>query len=206
MKTVYSTQEGVKMNSDLNFGNTDGIEDQFHPAFDLLLTMFREEFNFFYRITDDNYMQVAYSYSGGELEIKSQYILRFKNLKENLVFILNNIIEATSAFEGYPEFENSAIFTKQEFDAMVDTIKNKKAIFSNKALENITPLITFLEENNLNPYPADNTATNWRAQCPKGRGHFLNISTQTETWGCGYCRQEGNQNDLENWILEIRSA
>lgn len=203
MKTVYSRQEGVKMNSDLDFGNTDGIEDQFYPLIDVLATMLNEEFNYFYRITDDNYIQMAYSYCGSQIEIKAQYKLRFQSLKKDIIFIVKNYIEANAPFNGYPTFENSAVFTKQEFDAIVHELKSEKAVISKKSLENITPLITYLKKNNLNPIPSGESPANWRAQCPSKRGHFIEVSTKSDEWGCGYCRRKGKQADLENWLLEI---
>ena len=202
MKSTYSTQEGVKMNSDLDFGNTDGIVEQFHPLMNLLVTIFDEEFNYFYRLTDDNYIQIAYSYSGSPIKIIAQYKLRFQDFKENITFIVKNYIEANSPYNGYPTFYSSPIFTKQEFDTILNELKSERAAISKKSFQNITPLITYLKDNNLNPIPSGESPTNWRAQCPSKRGHFIEVSTKTDTWGCGYCRRKGTQTDLENWLLE----
>lgn len=206
MKTVYSTQEGVKMNSALNFGTTKGIRDQFQPLMDLLVTVFKEEFNYFYRVTDDGYIQLAYSYNGSELEIKAQYKLRFQNLKEDIIFIVKNYLEANAPFEGYPLFENSSIFTKQEFDDIIASIENPKKVIIREALKNQTPLIHCLKENKLNPYPSGGSLTNWRAKCPSGRAHTIMVSTKSDEWGCGYCRRKGKQEDLERWLLEIKKT
>lgn len=206
MKTVYTTQEGVKMNSDLDFGTTKGISDQFHPLMDLLITMLQEEFNFFYRITEDGYIQVAYSYLDSELEIKAQYKLRFQDLKENINFIVRNYIEAIAPFEGYPRFEKSPVFTEEEFDSIIASIENPKKVIIQEALKNKTPLIKFLKENNLNPYPSGEYVTNWLAKCPSGRAHFIMVSTISDEWGCGYCYRKGKQKDLKKWLLEIKKT
>lgn len=204
MKSVYSTQEGVKMNSDLDFGDTKDIQDQFQYLMDTLETMFNEEFQYFYRLTDDNFIQLAYSYNENELKIIAQYRLRFKNLKQNIIFIVRNSIEANSPYNGYPTFENSAVFTKQEFDAIINSLKNSKRAISEKALEHSTPFITFLKDNNLNPFPSGDFYTNWKARCPSGRSHFITISTEKDEWGCGYCRRKGKQGELEKWLLDIK--
>lgn len=204
MKTVYSTQEGVKMNSELDFGPTKDIHNQFQHFMDTLETMLGEEFNFYYRITDDNFIQLAYSYHDSELKITAQYKLRSKNLKKNIVFIVKKCIEANAPFYGYPKFENSSVFTKREFDEIVQSIEDKKTVVAKKSLKNITPLITFLKNNNLNPIPTGDSPNNWKAKCPSRRSHFIMISTKTDAWGCGYCYRKGELPELEKWLHEVK--
>ncbi|WP_026449578.1 hypothetical protein [Aequorivita capsosiphonis] len=206
MKTIYSKQEGVKMNSDLDFGGTKDIQNQFQYLMDTLETPLNEEFKYFYRVTDDNFIQLAYSYNESELTIIAQYRLRFQNLKENINFIVNNNIEAKCPYNGYPTFENSSVFTKQEFEAIITTLKNSNKAITDKAFEHTTPFINFLKENNLHPFPSGDFYTNWNARCPSGRSHFITISTEKDEWGCGYCRREGKQAELEKWLLEIKEA
>lgn len=62
MKTVFTTQEGVKMNSQLDFGSTENIRNEFQFLMTTYETMFEEEFDYFYRITSDGYIQIACSY------------------------------------------------------------------------------------------------------------------------------------------------
>ncbi len=206
MKTVYSTQEGVKMNSSLDFGDTKDIQDQFHYFIDTLETPLNEEFKFFYRVIDDNFIQLAYSYNESELEIIAQYRLRFQNLKQNIIFIVKNSIEANRFYNGYPTFQNSTVFTKHEFDDIIATLKKAEKAVAQKALEHQTPFITFLKDINLNPFPSGSSYTNWKAKCPSGRGHFIMISTKKDEWGCGYCRRKEKQADIEKWLLEIRET
>lgn len=203
MKTVFTTQEGVKMNSSLNLGDISSITHEFQYFLETTETMWDEDFKYFYRVTDDNYIQLGYSLGDDEKSLIAQYKLRNKNLKENIIFVVKNNIEAHSPFIGYPRFQNSSVFTKQEFEEIIATIKNEKFAISKNSLENITPLITFLKENNLNPIPSGDTPTNWKAQCPSGRGHFIMVSTKNDEWGCGYCCKKGKQAELESWLQEI---
>ncbi len=77
MKTVFTAQEGVKMNSELDFGSTEKIRDEFQFLMTTYETPFEEEYDYFYRITSDDYLQLAYSYQKSKLEIKAQYKLQF---------------------------------------------------------------------------------------------------------------------------------
>jgi hypothetical protein len=61
MITVFTTQEGVKMNSQLDFGSIEKIENEFQSLMTTYENMFDEEFDYFYRITPDRYIQLAYS-------------------------------------------------------------------------------------------------------------------------------------------------
>jgi hypothetical protein len=72
MKTVFTTQEGVKMNSQLNFVSTESIGNEFQFLMTTYETLFEEEFDYFYRITSDGYLQLAYTYPKSTLEIKTQ--------------------------------------------------------------------------------------------------------------------------------------
>ena len=69
MKTVFTTQEGVKMNSQLNFVSTESIGNEFQFLMTTYETLFEEEFDYFYRITPDSYLQLTYSYQKSKLEI-----------------------------------------------------------------------------------------------------------------------------------------
>ena len=124
MKTVYTTDEGVKMNSNLDFGSTTDILNEFDYLMDTTETMWDIQCRYSYRITDDHYIQLAHAYNDDILDLKiiAQYKLRYENLKENILFIIKNNIEAHLFFNGFPKLENSAIFTPAEFDEII-TIK-----------------------------------------------------------------------------------
>jgi hypothetical protein len=116
MKTVFTTQEGVKMNSQLDLGSTEEIGNEFQFLMTTYETLFEEEFDYFYRITPDDYIQLAYSYQKSTLEIKAQYKLQFDSKKEDLIFIIKQYIEANHLYNGYPKLKESIIFTQDEFD------------------------------------------------------------------------------------------
>jgi hypothetical protein len=205
MKTVFTTQEGVKMNSQLDFGSTEKIKNEFQFLMTTYETQFEEEFDFYYRITDDNYLQLAYSYHHSELEIKVQFKLQFDTKKEDIIYAVQQLIEATHLYDGYPTLKDSGIFTQQEFDKIISDIKIPKTIEKAKATQKITQLISFLEQQQLNPKPTGFNENSWTASCPSGGNHFIQIVTTNDQWGCGYCKRKGGKEELEKWVQERKS-
>ena len=204
MKTVFTKGEGVKMNSSIDFGNATSIINEFEYLMDTTETMWVVEFKYFYRITDDNYIQLAYRMDGGELQLCAQFKLRFKNLKDNIIFIIKENIEAHRLYDGFPVYENSAVFTKQEFEAIIKDMGDEKRKISSLAVELKSPFIQFLEDKGLNPKPTGYTEYSWGAKCPNANGsHHIMVSTKHDEWGCGYCCKKGNQKDLEKWLWSL---
>ena len=203
MKTVFTTQEGVKMNSNLDFGGTTDIENEFQYFMTTYETIFEEEFDFYYRITDDNYIQLANSYEGSELNIVAQYQLKHKNFKENIKHIVIQNIEAHYLYDGLPSLKNSTVFTQVEFDEVINGIIDKKKNFQETALKNETELIAFLRKNKLNPKPSGNNSNSWIAKCPSEGNHFIQVVTTKDEWGCGYCNKKGTITEMKKWLWEI---
>ena len=127
MKTVFTSQEGVKMNSQLDFGDITPIINQFHFFLETIETMWDLDIQHYYRITDDDFIQIAVSVDGTDPEILAQYKLRYSSIKENVQFVLEELFEANLLFNGYPKFNKSALFSKQEFEIdIVGKMKKRK--------------------------------------------------------------------------------
>jgi hypothetical protein len=70
MKTVFRKKnEGLKLNSELDFATTEDIIDEFHYLVDTTESLWEIDFKYFYRLTDDNFNQIGSSMEGTELEI-----------------------------------------------------------------------------------------------------------------------------------------
>ncbi len=128
-----------------------------------------------------------------------------KDDKSILFDFLINLMSYSGSFAGTPDYISSAIFTKIEFDLM---LKKGMELMQTRTDESIkngieNELIKYCTSNNLNPEPDGNGPNNWVANCPSGRGHFINISTNSNEWECGYCQRKGNLNDLKIWLREI---
>ena len=204
MKTVFTKEEGVIMSSRMDFGDTKDIIDEFQYLIETTETMWEVEFKYFYRITDDNYIQLAFRMDEGELQLCAQFKLRFKNFKDNIIFILRENIETHLPYEGFPVFEKSTVITEQEFDSIIQTIKEERNSMIEQAKAIQTPLIYYLREKNLNPKPSGNNPYSWVAKCPCGGNHFIMIVTKTDDWGCGYCKRMGKLPELKTWLQEIK--
>tara|TARA_R110002012_G_scaffold265939_1_gene449415 strand:- start:16373 stop:17074 length:702 start_codon:yes stop_codon:yes gene_type:complete len=204
MKTVFTKKEGVKMNSDLDFGTTIDIFNEFHYLMDTTESMWDIDFKYFYRVTDDNFIQIAYRMDEGELELSAQFKLRYKNFKENIIFIIRRLIEAHLPYKGFPVYENSTLFTKEEFDGIIQTMKAEKRAIIEQAKANQTPLIYYLKKQNLDPQPTGNSVNSWTTKCPSGGNHHLMVSPLSDEWGCGYCKGKGKIPELEKWLQNIK--
>ena len=203
MKTVFTKEEGIKMNSSLDFGSCETIINEFEYLMDTTESMWDFDIKYFYRVTDDNYIQLACKIDGGELQFSAQFKLRYENLKENIIFIIKEHIEAHLPYEGFPIFENSVVFTEQEFNAIIQTMKDEKLLIIEQAKSKETPIIDYLRGQDLFPRPTGNNPNSWVAKCPSGGNHHIMIVTKEDIWGCGYCNKKGNQKDLEKWLWEL---
>ena len=204
MKTVFTKQEGVTMNSRLDFGDIKTITNEFEYLMDTTETMWEVQFKYFYRITDDNYIQLAFKMDGGELKLSAQFKLRSKHLKENINFIVREHIEAHLPYDGFPCFIKSSVLSKREFEAIIQSIKdekNRQAIMANAKQ---TPLIQYLKEKKISHEPTGHNLYSWVANCPSGGQHHIMVSTENDEWGCGYCRRKGGIAELEKWLREIQ--
>jgi hypothetical protein len=200
-KNAFSKKEGIVMNSKLYFGDPIPVFSQFKHFLVLEQTMFDMRFHYYYRITDDNYIQMARGYEDKEHTICAQYKCTHQDLKNNLKHILSKYIEANRFFNGYPNFISGTLFTESEF---LNLIKDDKMIPKNKESPFRTSFIDFLEKMNFNPKPTGNNEYSWTIGCPNAEGkHFLMISTLNDEWGCGYCNRKGNLEDFKNWLREL---
>ncbi|GAA4270442.1 hypothetical protein [Hyunsoonleella aestuarii] len=204
MKTVFTKEEGVIMSSKQDFGDIKNLIDEFQYLMDTLEIMGDIDFKYFYRVTEDNYIQLAYKMDKSELELCAQYKLRHDNLKENIIFIVKENIEAHLPFIGFPIFQNSVVFTKQEFDSIINVMKDEKLAIIEQAKAYQTPLIDYLRDRKLNPRPTGYNPNSWVAKCPCGGNHQIMVSTLHDEWGCGYCNREGKILELEKWLQEIK--
>lgn len=51
----------------------------------------------------------------------------------------------------------------------------------------------------LHPFCVGISTPRCRAQCPSGRSHFIDIDPHKGFWYCGYCKQGGNNKDLQQF-------
>jgi hypothetical protein len=182
MKTVIISQEGIKMNSQLDFGDITPIIKQFHFVLETTETIWDLDIQHYYRITDDHFIQIAVSMDGTYPEIKAQYKLRGYSLKENIRFVLEELFEAHLIYNGYPKFNKSELFSKQKFEIdIVGKMKRAKQQIKDKTLSKKTPIISFLKRQGLAPTPSGTAKGSWMAICPNVGKHFIRFNNNYTT-------------------------
>ena len=201
---AITKKEGIVMNSKLYFGDPIPVFSQFTYFIILEDIDWGAQFYYYYRVTDDNFIQIAYGLDNKEHSICAQYQKTNQDLKSNLKKILNNYIEANRFYTGYFSFVESCLFTESEYTCMVNSIKNELKGIKHQASQSKTPFIEYLEKNNFNPKPTGNTKYSWKIGCPNSEGkHFIMISTLNDEWGCGYCNRKGGLEGFKNWLREL---
>jgi hypothetical protein len=121
--------------------------------------------------------------------------------KDLLEDFLVNLLSYAGNFYGEPLYKSSEIFSKEEFEKMmkrgIEIMDEREQVAKNENLDN--DIIKYCLSKNLNPEPEGSSPTNWKANCPSGGQHYIMISTKSNEWGCGYCREKGNLDDLKKW-------
>ena len=204
MKKQSTREEGVKMNSNLNFEDYWEVRHQFHFFLETIETTWDLYIQYYYRITEDKYIQIAVAVEEDAPKILAQYQLKFSSLKENIKFVLIQMFDANLLFNGYPKFHKSNTFSEEVFEIeLIEKLKSEKRYISQKTISHQTPLIKYVKEQGLHPTPTGNAIGSWLAKCPNAKHHFIMISTKNDQWGCGYCRKKGGIKELKNWIHQL---
>ena len=192
------------MNSKMNFGDPIPVFSQFSYFMTLEDIDWAAKFYYYYRITDDNYIQIASGLDDKEHTICAQYQKTNEDLKSNIKEILINYLKANRLYSGYLHFVESPLFTESEFLSLIQSVKSEISGVKYQASQFRTSFIDFLEKMNYNPKPTGNTKYSWTIGCPNAEGkHFLMISTLNDEWGCGYCNKKGDLEDFKNWLREL---
>ena len=203
-KNAFIKKEGISMNATNNFGDPAPLFSEFTCFLILENVDWRAKFYYYYRITNDNYIQIAQGYDNEVNQICAQFKKTDQDIKSNLEKIMSRYFEAYRGYEEFPEFVESSLFTKQDFKEILEFVNTEADTLINIAKKNPSPFIEFLKTNNFNPKPSGNSEYSWKIGCPNAKGrHFLMISTLNDEWGCGYCRKKGNLEEFKNWLREL---
>lgn len=174
-----------------------------HYLIDLEEGMWEVEIRYHYRITDEGHLQLI-SFDDDKLgKVYTELKKTEASLKENLSNLLEQYIEYNRFYMGFPIFIDSVLFTRDEYEALIEKIRAELDIQRKKAEQNRTPLIEYLERKELRPKPSGNNARSWIAKCPSEGSHFIMVTTDPDEWGCGYCNRKGGIKELETWFNEL---
>jgi len=135
-----------------------------------------------------------------------------KSEAENIIAELKDFIITIMSekynFVGRPVFVQSKFFSESLFEEMlkqgINLMNEKYDLAVRLNAEN--ELIKYCKSIGLNPEPDGSSPTNWEANCLSGGQHRLMISTESNEWGCGYCKRKGDINSLRKWYESKNKA
>lgn len=140
--------------------------------------------------------------------IEFQYPIKNKSLSDQALLeeFVTYIFSYPKSFAGRPEYVRSDHFTEAEFEALLEkglAIDDERIAAARKQYKQHEAYL-FAVKHQLNPQPIGYSISDWRFNCISGGSHQLDISLETNTWGCGYCRKKGDLQDLYDWYEAVK--
>ena len=108
---------------------------------------------------------------------------------------------------GWPSnFLKRGLLCREDFDNKINKIEMELNQIREQTFgESIgNPLIEKARKLRLKPEPCGTAGHQWKARCPETH-HYLYISTDSNTFGCGYCRRKGGVKELINFASERKA-
>ena len=138
----------------------------------------------------DNPIESTYS-------IKNQSLSDQALLEEFVTFLFSH----PTLFAGRPEYVRSDHFTAVEFEALLEkglALYDERIAAAREQYKHHEAYL-FAVKHQLNPVPSSYAPYYWFFNCISGGSHRLDVSFETNTWGCGYCKKKGNLQELYDW-------
>jgi hypothetical protein len=135
--------------------------------------------------------------------IESEYKLEF-NLEINKKSIYNFVkgyCAYTIKWNGEPRFNSPGYINQEDFESIILEVKKEIKDSKKEGLKTANHFTEYLKSQSLDPRPSGDNKYLWLANCPFSRGfHFMMISTETNTFGCGWCKKKGGQKALKDYL------
>lgn len=205
MRNVFVKDTGVDNSANKYYGDVLAIaaDSQFMIRVEQIV-MPDVEYSFNYRITDDGYIQMIMIMEEEPLTIIAQFKLEGKSLNEMLKAAMREYLRGSYFYNGYPKYLDSVFLLEQEYDDLVQELRDEQEENSKNAITNKTKLIQHMEKHGLDPRPYGWDSSSWHARCTGSRfSHRLMISTKSDRWGCGYCDRKGYYDAFVKWLKEL---
>ena len=116
-------------------------------------------------------------------------------------FLYSHLIRSRTGFCGpkllyVGELIDEHNYYQTVYDVEIERLSNKSL-----ALEDESSIVEVAHFFELGPQPSGTSPTDWQATCPGSYGkHQILICTDTNTFECGYCEQEGGPTELEEFV------
>lgn len=117
--------------------------------------------------------------------------------------LLEASIRGGWAFEYPKTLLQPGLVSKEELDRILATIRADHERRDAEARARESRIVEVARELRLGPEPTGTGPAHWQARCP-GTNHPLYIQSETETFGCGWCKRKGGEAELRAFVAERR--
>jgi hypothetical protein len=101
-------------------------------------------------------------------------------------------------------FLKAGLIDEDAFRKLRSGIEKELEENANSARQEETEIIRVARECALQPEPTGTSQNTWRARCP-GTNHPMYLSTETNSFGCGWCKRKGSARELRQFVDERRN-
>jgi hypothetical protein len=124
-----------------------------------------------------------------------------KGIHDELRDFLIQMLANKYNFVGTPFYVKRNVFSEAAFEEMKEraVILMKENYEAAVRANSDNELIQYCKAVGLNPEPDTSRPALWEANCISGGQHRLMLSTDSNEWGCGYCRKKGDIHALREW-------
>jgi hypothetical protein len=118
--------------------------------------------------------------------------------------LLNALFRARVGF-GWPTYViHGGAISKRSFRTLIRAIKRDLDDNARRASCEEAEIVVAARELRLSPEATGTGPHHWRASCPE-TNHGLYIQSDTNQFGCGYCRRKGGPEELRAFVVERRA-
>ena len=211
---AFVQQEGTTYKDDFGIGDLSDFRKLAFIEYDLNIG--EAPIFYFYRITNDDYIQWIDVFLNDENDEKSiieaskkpqKIVCQYKydydfSFIDNLLIVFADFIHARSMFDGRVIKFKSDLISDIQYHHIQENIANRKKGAAK------SKLLDFMEVNGLSPKVHDSKKGLYLSRCVNSGNHhlFISISPEKEEWGCGYCKRKGGIEELEQWISEKKQS
>lgn len=210
---AFVQQEGTTYKDDFGIGDLSDFRKLAFIEYDLNIG--EAPIFYFYRITNDDYIQWIDVFLNDENDEKSiieaskkpqKIVCQYKydydfSFIENLLIVFADFIHARSMFDGRVIKFKSDLISDIQFRQIQENIANRKKGAAK------SKLLDLMKVNGLSPKVHDAKKGLYLSRCVNSGNHylFISISPEKEEWGCGYCKRKGGIEELKQWIFEKKT-
>lgn len=142
-----------------------------------------------------NSLDEDYTKTGYNSELNSEIT------KESVYSFVKGYFAYSIRWNGPPTFNSAGYLNKKDLESIVSEIREEIKISKKEGLATANHFTEYLKSQSLDPKPTGDNKYLWQANCPFSKGkHFMIISTETNTFGCGWCKRKGDEKELKKYL------